>query len=41
MQIHKLVGRVILPGRISKSETSIPRPVAGRVLLVGLAWASG
>jgi len=41
MQIRKLVERVILVGRISKSGTSKPRLVVGRVLLARRISKSG
>jgi len=39
-QTWTVVGWVILDGRIFKSETSRPRPVAGQVLLPGRAWGN-
>jgi len=36
-----MAGLVLLVGLISKSETSRPVPVVGRVVLAGRAWAHG
>jgi len=36
-----VAGLMLLVGLISKSGTSRPVPVVGRVVLAGRAWASG